>query len=235
MPAAERVNVISPASDAHRILEKPAEEGPKPRIESLSDLVFGLALAIGAIALVNNPPTTASGMYRDIAIFGFSFIVIISIWIRYTRIMSVLPIETRLTLLLNSLLLFTVTLEPYIYNILRLGGASSPIPASLFESASSLFGIDLGAMMFVMGVFTLALADEEKHLVPGRLISQLRSEAASWFIASAVFLVSAIPLFGRMDLSGVVTSGFTIRQVMWIVALIVALASPAARKSIRPA
>jgi uncharacterized membrane protein len=216
-------------------LAKSAEEGPKPRIESLSDLVFGLALAIGAIALVNNPPTTANGMYRDIAIFGFSFIVIIAIWIRYTRIMSVLPIETRLTMLLNTLLLFTVTLEPFIYNILRSGNSSTPPTASLFESASSLFGVDLAAMLFVMGVFTLALADEEKHLVPGRLISQLRSEAASWFIASAIFLASAIPLFGRPDIFGVPTTGFTIRQVMWIVALFVALASPAARKSLRPA
>jgi len=217
-------------------LEKPAAEGPKPRIESLSDLVFGLALAIGAIALVNSPPSTAAQMYRDIAIFGFSFIVIISIWIRYTRIMSVLPVETRLTLLLNTLLLFTVTLEPYVYNILRSGYSLTNTPSpSLFESASSLFGIDLGAMLLVMGVFTLALADEEKHLVPGGLISQLRSEAASWFVASAIFLISAVPLFGRMDLGGAVTTGFTIRQVMWIVALVVALASPAARKSIRPA
>jgi len=216
-------------------LEKPAEEGPKPRIESLSDLVFGLALAIGAIALVYNPPVATSGMYRDIAIFGFSFIVIISIWIRYTRIMSVLPIETRLTLLLNTLLLFTVTLEPYLYTILRSGySTTTPPSASLFESASSLFGIDLGAMMLVMGVFTLALADEEKRLVPARLISQLRSEALSWFIATAIFLASAIPLFGKMDLGGAVTTGFTIRQVMWILALLVALASPAARKSIRP-
>jgi len=174
-------------------------------------------------------------MYRDIAIFGFSFIVIIAIWLRYTRIMSVLPIETRLTMLLNTFLLFTVTLEPFVYNILRAGDSVNPPTASLFESASSLFGVDLAAMLFVMGVFTLALADEEKHLVPGRLISQLRSEAASWFIASAIFLVSAIPLFGRFDLSGVVTTGFTIRQVMWIVALLVALASPAARKSLRPA
>jgi uncharacterized membrane protein len=215
-------------------LEKPAEEGPKPRIESLSDLVFGLALGIGAFALVSNPPATADQMYRDIAIFGFSFIIIIAIWIRYTRIMSVLPIETRLTLLLNTLLLFTVTLEPFIYNILRAGNSSTPPSPSLFESASSLFGIDLGAML-VMGVFTLALADEEKHLVPGRLIGQLRSEAASWFIASAIFLVSAIPLFGRIDLGGAVTTGFTIRQMMWVAALLVALASPAARKSIRPA
>lgn len=146
-------------------MEKPAEEGPKPRIESLSDLVFGLALAIAGISLVNNPPVTVHAMYTDIAIFGFNFLVIISIWLRYTRIMSVLPIETGWTMLLNSGLLFTVILEPFIYNILRASNTPAPPSAPLFEAASSLFGVDLGSMMFVMGVFTLVLADEEKHLI----------------------------------------------------------------------
>lgn len=214
-------------------MEERNEARPKPRIESLSDLVFGLALAIGAIALVNNPPTTAGGMYRDIAIFAFNFLIIISIWIRYTRIMSVLPIETRFTIILNSLLLFTVTMEPFIYNILRSGNSSAPPSVSLFESASSLFGVDLAGMMLVMGVFTLALADEEKRLVSAGMIRQLRSEAASWFIASAIFLVSAAPLFGKVDLSGMVTNGFTVRQVMWMIALAVALFSPSARRSLR--
>jgi uncharacterized membrane protein len=216
----------------HRNLEQPAEKGPKPRIESLSDLVFGLALGIGGIALVNNPPSTPEGMYRDIAIFAFSFLIIISIWLRYTRIMSVLPIETRTTMLLNTLLLFTVILEPFIYNILRTGNTSSPPSLSLFESASALFGVDLGAMMLVMGVFTLALADEERRLVPDRMMRQFRLEAASWFVSSAIFLVSALPFFGKIDLSGVVTTGFTIRQVMWLVALFIALVSRAARSNL---
>jgi uncharacterized membrane protein len=214
-------------------LEEPSEARPKPRIESLSDLVFGLALAIGAFALVNNPPPDPGRMYRDIAIFGFNFFIIIAIWLKYTRIMSVLPIETRLTIFLNSVLLFTVTLEPFVYNILRAGNSLTPPSASLFESASSLFGFDLAGMMFVMGVFTLALADEEKHLVSRSMITQLREEAVGWFIASAIFLLSAVPLFGKVPLGGVVTSGFTVRQVLWIVALAVALFSPAARRSLR--
>lgn len=36
-------------------------------------------------------------------------------------------------------------------------------------------------------IFTLALADEEKRLVPKSMITQLRSEAVSWFIGGAIF------------------------------------------------
>jgi uncharacterized membrane protein len=55
---------------------------PRPRIESLSDLVFGLALSIGAFGLVSSPPTDDAGFYRDVITFGFNFVVLISIWVR---------------------------------------------------------------------------------------------------------------------------------------------------------
>lgn len=51
---------------------------PKPRIESLSDLIFGLALSIGAIALVSNPPSADLGLFRDIVTFAFNFLILIS-------------------------------------------------------------------------------------------------------------------------------------------------------------
>jgi len=203
-------------------LEEPQKVGPRPRIESLSDLIFGLALSIGAFALVSSPPTTEEGFYRDIGTFGFNFVVLITVWIRYTRIMSALPIETRRTLLLNTLLLFTVSLEPFIFNILRSPDVANPLPPGLREAASSGFGIDLGAMTLVLGVFTIALANEEKRLVPKEMISHLRSEAISWFISSAVFLASALPLFGKISVVGTVFSGLSGREALWLAAMLVA-------------
>lgn len=203
-------------------MEEEQTTRPRPRIESLSDLVFGLALSIGAIALVSNPPTTTAGFYRDLATFGFNFVVLISIWLRYTRIMSVLPIETRGTMTLNSVLLFTVSLEPFLFNIIRSGNSAKPASVSLFETASSLYGIDLGVMMFIMAVFTLALASEEKRLVPKEMVRQLREESATWFISSAIFLASALPLFGRIQVGGVTVSGLSVRTLMWLGAIVVA-------------
>jgi len=60
-------------------LEEAGPSRPRPRIESLSDLVFGLALSIGAFALVSAPPIDDAGFYRDVFTFGFNFLVLISI------------------------------------------------------------------------------------------------------------------------------------------------------------
>ena len=202
-------------------MEETVPQKPRPRIESLSDLVFGLALSIGAFALVSAPPVDDQGFYRDVFTFAFNFVILISMWIRYTRIMSSLPIETRRTILLNSVLLFTVSLEPFIFNILRSGNSASQPAPSLYEAASSFFGIDVGAMMLIMGVFTLALADEEKRLVPKEMLSHLKSEAGIWFSAAAIFLASALPVFGKISIGTASVTGLSIRELLWIVALIV--------------
>ena len=202
-------------------MEEAPKQRPRPRIESLSDLIFGLALSIGAIALVSNPPATSAGLYRDIITFSFNFFVLISIWLRYTRIMSVLPLETRETIGLNTVLLFTVTMEPFLFNILRSGNSASPASISLFEAASFLYGIDLGAMMFIIGVFTLALASEEKRLVPAEMTRQLKLESAVWLIAAGIFLVSAVPVFGRTFVGGVEVTGFSLREALWFVAVLI--------------
>jgi hypothetical protein len=48
-----------------------------------------------------------------------------------------------------------------------------------------------------MGTSTVALADEEKKLVPKDVVRQLRSEGVSWLVGGVVFLASAAPVFGR--------------------------------------
>jgi uncharacterized membrane protein len=202
-------------------LEESPKGKPRPRIESLSDLIFGLALSIGAFALVSNPPTTDVGYYKDVVTFGFNFLVLITVWIRYTRIMSALPVETPTTMVLNIVLLFTVSLEPYIFNILRSGNFPNAPTISLFETASSSYGVDLAAMMFIMGVFTLALADEEKRLVPESMLSRLKSESTLWFVSCGVFLASALPIFGRIDMGGVLLTGLSLRIIMWLGAILV--------------
>ena len=212
-------------------MEEPEPSRPRPRIESLSDLVFGLALSIGAFALVSSPPVDDAGFYRDVFTFGFNFVILISIWIRYTRVMSALPLETRRTMLLNSVLLFTVTLEPFIFNILRSGNSATHPAPSLYEAASSSLGIDVGAMMLIMGVFTLALADEEKRLVPSEMIGRLRTEAGIWFTSAAIFLVSAVPLFGKISIGDLPLSGLSVRELMWVAALLISWARGRSLKS----
>jgi hypothetical protein len=63
------------------------------RIETLSDLVFGLALSIGSLVLIGKAPQSGLDLAIDILLFGFGFFVIVMIWLGYSRTMAVLPGE----------------------------------------------------------------------------------------------------------------------------------------------
>jgi len=83
-------------------------------MESLSDLIYGLSLSIGAISLViSNQSATIGDINQNILEFLSVFLILITSWIIYTTDMSVLPIETRLVTFLNVVLLVMVALTPY--------------------------------------------------------------------------------------------------------------------------
>src|SRR5437879_7351365 len=86
------------------------------RIETLADLVFGLSLSIGSIALIANPPKSAGEITTHILAFAYTFFVLITAWLIYTTYMSVLPVETRTVTFLNVGLLLLVAIVPYLLN-----------------------------------------------------------------------------------------------------------------------
>jgi uncharacterized membrane protein len=67
---------------------------PKSRVKSLSDLIFGLALSIGALTLIGRQPGDFGQLIQSILFDAFSFLILISVWYRYTRTMSDLQSET---------------------------------------------------------------------------------------------------------------------------------------------
>ncbi len=177
-------------------------------------MIFGLALSVGAITLVGKPPTTVPGLYEDILLFGFSFAILISVWMRYSRIMSVLPLENRRTISLNTLLLFTVSLEPFLYNLLNENSSSSS--PTFFNAIAIAYGTDLGILMLILGFFTALLVNEEKKLIPKDLVKEYTYDAISYYFSAALFLLSPlIPL----SIPGI---GFQLRFDFWILPLIIA-------------
>ena len=77
---------------------------------------------MSAYSLLTRPPTQLTGLASDVLAFTFSFLILISVWIRYTGIMSVLPMENRTTRMLNVAMLFSVSLVPYLFNLVTLYG-----------------------------------------------------------------------------------------------------------------
>ncbi len=161
---------------------------PKPRIESLSDLIYGLSLSIGAISLVvTNGASTANSINRNILEFLFVFLVLITSWYIYTSDMSVLPIETRLVTFLNVILLMLVAIIPYLFDqVDSLSNADD-----VRNYASILFAIDLAGSLMVMAAFANVIADEESHLVDGPIMVRFR-RSRNILLGLAVIVLASI-------------------------------------------
>jgi len=53
---------------------------PRLRIEAFSDLIFGLALSIGALTLIGQQPTSFEALMIALGLYGFSFLILVSVW-----------------------------------------------------------------------------------------------------------------------------------------------------------
>ncbi len=201
-------------------LEKGTEENgssgviiARPRIEGLSDLIFGLALSIGAIQLLGTSSQSTSQLLTVISSFGFSFLILIGLWNRYTTITSVMPIETTIMVRLNMLLLFLVVIEPYLFNILIVQNGASQI--SLAEEASVLYGIDLACMNLVLAFFSHSLTREGgRRKITSEQAERFRMSRDMLFLVGSIFALSALPVFWTLDLFG-----FRLRYLLWLMTL----------------
>ena len=183
---------------------------PRPRIQSLSDLIFGLALSIGALNLIANRPNTPQELFGNIATFGFSFLILIFVWFRYTETMSVLPVETARTRTLNTIMLFLVAIEPYLFNQLSFGFtplASTSLPQDV---ASATYGLDLAAIWTILAAFTHVLTIEERNLVAPDLFRKYQLLRNLEIIVAAIFLVSVLPQFWTTMIGST-----SLRYVLW--------------------
>ncbi len=193
------------------------ERRPRPRIETLADLVFGLSLSIGAIGLIASSPTTQGEINSHIFAFGFTFLVLITAWIIYTTYMSVLPGEVRAVTLLNVALLLLVAVVPYLLNTVELVNPSlSPSEASAIGAyASTLFALDLTGIMLILAAFAHVISLEEKNLVAPELARLFRNGRNRLAILSLATAVSIAPQFWEWTLFGVPT-----RLYIWYLPLI---------------
>jgi uncharacterized membrane protein len=195
--------------------EKQPEHAPRPRIQTLSDLIFGLALSISALTLVGQQLTTAQQLGEALGLYAFSFLILISVWRQYSTITSILPSETSVMVNLNIVLLFFVSIEPYLFNELFV------LKGDLFQDVSGLYSIDLAAMFIVITLFYHFLADEEKGLVSKALARRFRLARNFSLVLSIIFLLSIAPYFGTYPVITSANFNLYLRGVLWLVALFI--------------
>jgi uncharacterized membrane protein len=193
--------------------EKRSEFRPRPRIQSLSDLIFGLALSIGALTLIGQQAADFPHLLVSLGYYGFSFLILANVWRLYSNTMDLLPVETTGLVNLNIVLLFLVSIEPFLFNQILESSSSA-----FSENVSILYAIDLAGLFLIMAFFTHSLADEDKKLVPQSLLLKYRRSRNFELLASAIFLVSIIPVFWSLEIS-VGNYFIRIRYILWILTL----------------
>ncbi len=162
------------------------------------DLIFGLSLSIGAIALIaTSAPSSPAEINRHILAFVFTFSFLITSWMVYTYQMSVLPVETRLVTFFNVVMLMLVAIIPYLLNNVEFVNPSlSPTDSSIIRNyASSLFAIDLAGVLVILAAFSHVISVEEKKLVAPEIAGRFRQSRNVQAGLSIIILVSLIPQF----------------------------------------
>jgi uncharacterized membrane protein len=183
-----------------------AKETPrlKIRIESLSDMIFGLALSIGAIFLIGNNSTDLKVVLSNLIAFCFSFLILVIIWVRYKRTVSVLRVETGLILELNIAMLFFVAIEPYLFNLLAAGASLnvfwlSLTPRETVGFTPELYALDTGSIYLILGILTYVVLREHSlkkiETLHPIIIRSFKQSMYTQLTASAIFLISACPIF----------------------------------------
>lgn len=175
--------------------------------------IFGLAVAIGTLSLITRLPAKPFGMVIDIAEFGFSFLILISVWLAYWNIMSVLPLEDNAIIILNIALLFLVAIEPYLFYL----NITFDLIAHelLLDYASILYALDMTGLVTVIALFTDQLAREEKGLVPKESMARYKRVRNTLFVSAVLFLVTVLPIFWSTKLWGL-----PIRFYFWFIPLL---------------
>lgn len=182
-----------------------------PRLEGLSDLIFGLALSIGAVFLLGSPPTNVTELASDLAEFGFSFLVLISVWLRYTRAMSAYRVESYRAVRSNVVLLFLVAIEPFLFNVAF--GRASFVSPGFSNLTTALYAVDLGGLLAILGALSTGAVRQEEQRGHRTLREEFRSQGYAMEIASVFFFVSALPWFYDWTIPG---SAFPVRFLFWV-------------------
>ncbi|HUI01177.1 MAG TPA: TMEM175 family protein [Nitrososphaerales archaeon] len=196
-----------------------SEPTPRPRILTLSDLVFGLALSISALTLIGQQPSTSGQFFTALALYSLSFFIVINVWRLYSLITSALPSETPTLTSLNLVLLFLVSIEPYLFAELFTGTGNLP------STVTDVYAFDLGLMFLIISFLCSALASEERGLAPKDLLGVYKRLRNVCLLEAAIFIVSVAPIFHNYTVftftTGTVQDNFTLTSTLWVVALVV--------------
>jgi uncharacterized membrane protein len=132
--------------------------------------------------------------------FGFSFLILVSVWLGYWNIMSALPLEDRTIVVLNVGLLFLISVEPYLFYLNITFDLLAHEP--LLNAASILYALDMAGLMAILALFAQELAREERGLVPKEQMAGYKRVRDVLLISALLFTITIMPPFWTTRLLG---------------------------------
>ena len=192
--------------------EEKERSTPKSRMETLSDLVFGLALSIGALTLIGSAPSSFDNLVKSIGYFAFSFLILITVWYTYTRTMSNVRVETRGDVELNVFLLFLVSIEPFLFNELVV----SSLPA---EYVSILYALDIGGLFSLQALLANSILSDKNR--PEKLLLEYTGRRNAAITCAIIFFISTLPFFWSWTIPINSQTHVPLRFILWIAPLFI--------------
>ena len=138
--------------------------------------------------------------------------------------MSILPIQNSTTRFLNIAMLFTVSLEPYLFYLVGLYDQVSEI--LVVELASLLYAADMAGLICLLAFFTNELAKEEKQLISPDLIKPYKKTRNIMLASAIFFLITMAPQLWTLKILGLPA-----RFLLWLIPLFVFYAARLPEKS----
>ncbi len=179
----------------------------KYRIEGLSDLVFGLALSIGSLAMITQPVTDTNDIRDGVIQFVFSFLIIVTVWVSYTNIISEIKVETKTDFQLNLALLMLVAIEPYLLYLLGHNNQE------ILNWSSTAYAIDIGMIMLILAGLYHKRRGPDASIETAEHYSRVRNR---YLVVAMVFLVSALPVFWQQNF----VMSINLRFIIWMMAIV---------------
>ena len=157
-------------------------------LDKLTDMIFGFALAVGALSLTVRNAQNQSEVTAGILIFGLSFVILIVIWWGHQDLMTHIDTDKPKTIFLNIVLLFFVAIEPYLLNTLN-------ADLALFSFTSTLYAVDMAFLMGISAFLAHILIAENQGKLSDTQMSRYRLSRNSRTVFAGLFLLSGLPQF----------------------------------------
>lgn len=182
----------------------------KGQIKSLSDIVFGLAISIGGIGFIYSVPSDKNAVINGMAWFALGFLILIVLWVNYTRVMDETEIESPWDMMLNVVLLLCVSIEPIFLNIISSG--------TMDDFATMIYAIDVGTMLIIFSVFYHWIVEDKTREGKHDEMMEFRHLRVIRIADGGIFYLSILPFFWNNMLFGI-----HLRFIVWFLAIVPAM------------